>query len=179
MLIHRNRPKAPQKPQTWPAGKPKPTLPMTQLPIFRVHYQALEEYVARVYHMMEYNFIWATGAIAGMTPEYVVGTQLPPAHDANQRAADIRLGHRTQNVGLILTVLCIDGFIPAGTYIIDTRTPTPPIDVYRALLEETRDVCDPQCIAYRSRHNSDPEFKKRAALLDHAILDWQQNQEVL
>jgi hypothetical protein len=177
MLIHRNRPKPPQKPRTWPEGKPKPTLPMTQVPIFRIHYQALEEYLARVYHMQEYDFIRATGAVAGMTPEYTVQAQLPPARDAQQRADAIRLGHRTQNVPLILTVLCIDGFIPEGTYIIDTRTPTPPIDVYRALLEETRDVFDARCVEYRAQHSSNPEFKKRAALLNRAILDWLQHQE--
>jgi hypothetical protein len=112
-----------------------------------------------------------------MTPEYTVQAQLPPAHDAQQRADAIRLGRRTQNVPLILTVLCIDGFIPEGTYVIDTRTPTPPIDVYRALLEETRNVFDAQCIEYRAEHSGDPEFKKRAALLDRAILDWLQRQE--
>ena len=121
MLIHRNRPRPVQKPRTWPEGKPKPTLPMTRVPLFRIHYRALEEYLARVYHMQEYDFIRATGAVAGMTPEYTVQAQLPPAHDAQQRADAIRLGHRTQNVPLILTVLCIDGFIPEGTYVIDTR----------------------------------------------------------
>jgi hypothetical protein len=148
---------------------------MTRVPIFRVHYQALEAYVAQVYHMMDYDFIRATGT-AGMTPEYAIRAQLPSTHDAQQRAESIRRGERTTNVSLILTVLCLDGFIPEGTYIIDTRIPTPPIDVYRALLEETRDVYDPRCIEYRERHSGDFDFKKQAATLDHALLDWLSSQ---
>ena len=54
-------------------------------------------------------------------PEYAVSPVLPPALDAARQAEAIRAGRRTQNVSLILNVLCIDGYIPAGKYIIDTR----------------------------------------------------------
>ena len=109
-----------QSPAKAPAADPKPALPMVQLPIFRVHYRRLEEYLAKVYRMDGFDFLRATGAGPGLVPEYAVSPALPSAHDAARQADSIRAGRRTQNVGLILNVLCIDGYIPPGKYVIDT-----------------------------------------------------------
>jgi len=176
MLIHRAHNHS-NPPPRWPADKPKPKLKMAQLPIYRVHYRHLEAYLVEVYRMREFDFFLATGVTPGMAPEYNVVPELPPAWECEQRANKIRAGRRTKDVSLILTVLCIDGFIPAGTYVIDTRKPTPPIDVYRALLQQTRDPLDPKCVKYRETHQSDQEFTKKAAELDHAVIEWLREQQ--
>jgi hypothetical protein len=117
-----------EKPPPKPPGGPKPVLEMVQLPIFRVHYRRLEEYLAKVYRMEGFDFLLASGAVPGLIPEYAVSPTLPPAQDAHDRADAIRSGRRTRDVALILNVLCRDGFIPAGRYIIDTRPKPSPID---------------------------------------------------
>lgn len=41
---------------------------MAQLPIFRVHYRQLEEYLAKFYRMENFDFLGAAGAGAGLVP---------------------------------------------------------------------------------------------------------------
>ena len=107
---------------------------MVQLPIYRVKQRHLEAFLAMVYRMDGFDFLLAAGTTPGMCPEYLVNPALPPALTAQQEADRIRQGRRTRNVGLILNVLCLDGFIPAGRYLIDTHPEPPPGQVYRALL---------------------------------------------
>ena len=164
--FHRDQP-----PAKAPAAGPKPTLPMVQLPIFRVRYRRLEEYLVKVYGMEGFDFLRATGAGPGLVPEYAVGPALPPALDAARQADAIRAGRRTQNVSLILNVLCIDGYIPAGKYIIDTRPEPPPIDQYRALLRRTGTPEAKECSAFRGAHQGDRTFIRLAAEIDTAVLN--------
>jgi hypothetical protein len=163
--FHREQPPA----ETPPAG-PKPKLEMVQLPIFRVHYRRLEKYLGTVYHMEGFDFLRATGAGPGLVPEYVVSPTLPPSYDAIRQAEAIRAGRRTQNVPLILTTLCIDGFIPAGKYIIDTRPEPAPIEQYRTLLRTTGTPESKECIAFRQSHRSDKAFIRLAAEIDNQVL---------
>jgi hypothetical protein len=58
--FHRER-----MPAKTPAAGPKPVLEMVQLPIFRVHYRRLEEYLAQVYRMEGFDFLLASGAALG------------------------------------------------------------------------------------------------------------------
>ena len=159
-----------QPPAKTPAAGPKPVLPMVQLPIFRVHYRRLEDYLAKVYRMEGFDFLRATGAGRGLVPEYAVSPALPPALDATRQAEAIRAGRRTQNVSLILNVLCLDGYIPAGKYIIDTRPETPPIDQYRALLRQTGTPGSRECRAFRGAHQGDRTFIRLAAEIDTQVL---------
>lgn len=147
----------------------KPKLEMVQLPIFRVHYRRLEEYLHQVYRMDGFNFLVASGASAGMVPEYNVGPDLPAALTAADRAAAIRAGRRTRDVQLVLTVLCHDGYIPAGRYIIDTRPETPPIEQYRVLLQKTGTPDSPECVAFRRAHLKDKAFTRHAAEIDNQV----------
>ena len=160
-----------QPPAKAPAAGPKPTLPMVQVPIFRVHYRRLEEYLAKVYRMVGFDFLRATGVGPGLVPEYAVSPVLPPALDAARQAEAIRAGRRTQNVSLILNVLCIDGYIPPGKYIIDTRPEPPPIDQYRALLRRTGTPESQECRAFRGAHQGDRSFRWLAAQIDTAVLN--------
>ena len=137
MPRHFHREKAPA---TAPAAAPRPVLEMVQLPIFRVHYRRLEEYLARVYRMEGFDFLLASGAAPGLVPEYAVSPTLPSAEDARRRADAIRAGRRTRDVPLILNVLCLDGCIPAGKYIIDTRPEPAIIDQYRLRVAADRDA---------------------------------------
>ncbi len=110
-----------QPPARAPNAGPKPTLEMVQLPIFRVHYRRLEEYLAKVYRTEGFDFFLASGTTPGLIPEYAVSRSLPLSGDSQRQADAIRAGRRSRNVCLILNVLCLDGYIPAGKYIIDTR----------------------------------------------------------
>lgn len=90
-----------------------------------------------------------------------------------------RLGHaqRTSDMLLILNVLCLDGFIPAGRYMVDTKLRRPAIEVYQALLEKHRDPQARECVQFRERHRGNPGFVKRAAVLDNAVSDWLRKQQ--
>ena len=167
MPRHFHRERTPAK--TTAAG-PRPVLEMMQLPIFRVHYRRLEEYLAKVYRMEGFDFLLASGAVPGLVPEYAVSPALPPAEDARQRADTIRAGRRTRDVALILNVLCLDGFIPPGKYIIDTRPEPSPIDQYRALLRRIGTPESEECRAFRRAHQGDKAFIRLAAEIDTQVL---------
>jgi hypothetical protein len=144
---------------------------MVQLPIFRVHYRRLEEYLVKVYRMEGFDFLLASGAAPGLVPEYAVSPTLPPSEDARRRADAIRAGRRTRDVPLILNVLCLDGFIRAGKYIIDTRPEPSPIDQYRTLLRQTGTPESKECIAFRRAHHGDKAFTRLAAEIDTTALN--------
>ena len=167
-----------QRPLTSPrqSGQ-KPVLPMIQLPIYRVKQRHLEVYVATVYRMDDFDFLMAAGATPGMCVEYLVNPALPPARNAAEDADRIRRGHRTRNVGLILNVLCIDGYIPAGKYIIDTHLEPPPAQVYRALLLQTGDPTHPECVAFRWEHRHERAFAQLAARMDEVVLESRRTQK--
>lgn len=164
MHFHREKPARPA-----PRG-PKPTLKMTQLPIFRVHYRALEDYFCRVFGWGEFDLLASEGCTPGLVPEYTVTSNLPPASDASRRAQGIRGGRRTRNVSLILTVLCQDGYIPAGRYIVDTRAETPPLETYRELLQRTSTPESKECRAFRASHRHDQNFTRVAAEMDSQVM---------
>ncbi len=145
---------------------PKPKLPMMVSYVCRVHFRALEAYLMTVYRMRDYDVCMASGAKGSMVPEFVVDGKLPPAPNIRQQVDNIRRGRRTRNLGLILNVLCMDEFIPAGKYVIDTREEPNLIIRYTQLLNDTHDPLAPECLAMKERHKHDREFMKRAKLLD-------------
>ncbi len=153
-----------------PAARPKPILEMVQLPVFRVHYRRLEEYLAKVYQMEGFDFLLASGAAPGLVPEYTVTPTLPSSDDAGRRAGAIRAGRRTHDVPLILSVLCLDGYIPAGKYFIDTRPKPAIIDQYRALLRQIGTPESEECRAFRHAHQGDKTFIRAVAGIDTQTL---------
>ena len=74
-------------------------------------------------------------------------------------------------MSLILNVLCIDGYIPAGKYIIDTRPEPTPIEQYRALLRKTGTPESEECRAFRRTRQSDKTFIRLAAEINTAVFD--------
>jgi hypothetical protein len=157
--------------------RPRPILPMIQLPIYRVKQRHLEAYLAKVYRMDGFDFLLAAGATPGMCPEYLVNPALPPALSARLEADRIRQGRRSRNVALLLNVLCLDGYIPAGRYTIDTHPEPPPGQVYRALLIETGDPNHPRCAAFKREHRGNRAFTQLAAQMDSAVLEAQREQK--
>lgn len=153
--------------------KQKMTLPMIQLPYYRVKRRHLEAFLTHVYRMVGFNFLEAAGATPGMCPEYRVGRTLPPSWDAKRAAERIRHGRRSHDVPLILTTLCADGLIPPGVYIIDTHPEPPPIPAYRTLLLRTGNPNHPECVAFRRDHHRDRAFKEAAAQMDKAAKEQQ------
>ncbi len=112
-----NRRSKPAKDHIMPTD-PKPKLAAQIIPVFRVRYRDLENYILRVFGI-EFDLLFATGCTNGMCPEYQVGSQ--QSLTTGRQANDLRRGQRTRNLQLILEVLFADGYIPAGRYIIDTK----------------------------------------------------------
>lgn len=146
----------------------KPKLKSQIIPVFRVHYQDLEQFVQEVFGF-EYDFLFATGFVNGMCPEYQVTGVIPSA--MTQQAQDLRSGRRTRNLALIVNVLAADGRIPAGKYVIDTHKRPSPTEVYRSLLLKTRDPLAPECLQFKDDHKDDPELMKRVTILDQSITE--------
>ncbi len=97
---------------------PKPKLPAQIIPVFRVRYRDLEDYIQRVFGF-DFDILFATGCTNGMCPEYQLTGQ--GTITMGRQANDIRQGRRTRSLQLILEVLVADKYIPAGRYIIDTK----------------------------------------------------------
>ena len=74
-------------------------------------------------------------------------------------------------------VLCLDGYIPAGKYIIDTRPETPLSQVYRALLMKMGDPNHPRCAAFKREHHANRAFMQLAVQMDKAVAEAQREQE--
>ena len=123
------------------------------------------------------DFLLAAGATPGMCPEYLVNPALPPALSAGQEADRIRQGRRSRNVALLLNVLCLDGYIPAGRYTIDTHPEPPPGQVYRALLIETGDPNHPRPPGLQTGAPAQCPFTQLAAQMDKAVLEAQREQK--
>lgn len=177
-MIHRRKPLRPAP--KWHG--PKPKLAMVQVPYYRVRYEDLEDYVALVYRFQHWNFLAVTGCTHGMCPEYIVTGSIPATWEVEKQADSIRRGYRTRNPQLLLDILCHDGFIPAGKYVIDTHWRPSPDAAYRQLLEQTRNPLDPQCLAFKEKHRADQTFCERVKVLDAACsqyLNQETNVEIL
>jgi len=143
---------------------------MKMIPICRVHFKDLEAYLAKVYRMQDYDIRRATGARADMTPEFIVTGILPAG--MKQQMDNIRRGRKTRSVGLILNVLCIDGFIPAGKYVIDMSERVKPLDQYREALYRTQDPLSVECLKIREKHKKDRKFIQQIAVLNRKISEF-------
>ncbi len=166
----RRRRYRPMKPvQAWKG--PKPKLPMTVSLVCRVHFRELEAYLDKVYKMRDYDVRLATGARGDMVPEYTVDGVVPPAANMGQQIDSIRRGRRTRDLNMILNVLCIDGFIPIGMYVIDTAEDLEPIKTYVVLLNQNHDPLAPPCIALKEKHKHDKDFVQAAKALELRVLE--------
>lgn len=114
----RNRPRPVKPPRKMPTN-PKPTLEMLQMPVFRVHRNALESYITKVFGF-EFDFCLAAGVTEGMCVEYAVDGVLPSV-EWERRAGELRSGRRTREVRLILNTLAHDRYIPKGHYTVSTH----------------------------------------------------------
>ena len=146
----------------------KPRLKAKVIPVFRVHYQDLEEYIQQVFGF-EFDFLFATGFVNGMCPEYQVTGSIPPIME--NQVQDLRQGRRTKNVMLIVNVLVRDGYIPAGKYIIDTHKRPDPTNVYHSLLLQTRDPLAPECLQFKEEHKGDLQLMDRVKTMDEAAIE--------
>lgn len=148
---------------------PKPTLRTVRIPVCRVHFEDLQEYLLKVFKM-DIDIMQVLGLTHGMFPEYTVTGQMPQASNARQQADNVRRGMRCRNLSLILNVLCCDGFIPAGRYILDTTAGVSLIDQYRELVQRTEDPLHTECVKFKSKHRKDRVFMEQAVLMDKAVI---------
>jgi hypothetical protein len=144
--------------------------------ICRVHYLDLQAYLAKVYRMKGFDLLKAAGAVHGLCPEYIVTGRVPQAANAGQQMDNIRRGRITRNVDLILNVLCVDGFIPKGKYVIDTKKPPNPIEEYTRMLNDHMDPNHPDCVTFKKKHPSS-DFQRRAKLMDKLAREHRENLE--
>lgn len=171
--MQRLRRRRPPKPTpTWKG--PKPQLPMVTVPVYIVYYRDLEAYLQTVFKMDEYSIRSETGARGDMTPEIDVTGHLPSIPNICQLVDNIRRGHRTRNLGLILDILCQDGFIPAGKYIINMVKMLNPIERYTEALNKSQDCLHPVCIAIKDKNLGDVKFNRQVKLLDDKLLKHQE-----
>jgi len=155
---------------------PQKSLPIAYIPPFhRVHYRALEAYLAQVYRLAGFNVLKAAGAVHGLYPEYLVQGVIP--RDLQAQAGRIRTGARCSDLGLILTVLCADGHIPAGQYVIDTQREPGPLEAYKTLLQRTLDPLDPECVHFKEKHRGNSHFRKRTRIIDRSLVEWLKQQQ--
>lgn len=154
-----------------PAWKgPKPQLPMVTVPVYIVYYRDLEAYLQTVFKMDRYSIRSETGARGDMTPEIDVTGHMPNVPNLCQLVDNIRRGRRTRNLGLILDILCQDGFIPAGKYIINMVEMLSPIKRYTEALNKSQDCLHPVCIAIKAKNLGDVKFNRQVKLLDDKLL---------
>ena len=146
----------------------KPKLKAQIVPVFRVHYQDLEQYIQQVFGF-EFDLLFVTGLVNGMCPEYQVTGTIPSA--VAQQANDLRSGRRTRNLLLIINVLVADGYIPAGKYIINTHRRPNPTEVYRSLLLRTRNPQAAECLRFKDEHKGDLQLLERIKVLDQAAIE--------
>jgi hypothetical protein len=72
-------------------------------------------------------------------------------------------------LGLILNILCMDGFIQKGIYVIEIERHESPIEAYLRILNETHDKADPRCRELKRVHAKDKEFRKRVKIVDQKL----------
>lgn len=167
-MLHQSRPLPPLKPiQPWEG--PKPDLKMVVTPTCRVKSGDLEHYIQKVFKIKGFDIAKATGARGDMSPEFLVTGVLPPANNIRQQVENIRRGHETRRLGLILDILCMDGFIPNGIYVIDIERHESPLEEYLRIVNETHDKDDHRCIELRRIHARDKNFRKRVKTIDQKL----------
>lgn len=155
---------------------PQKSLPIAYIPPFRrVHYRALEAYLARVYHLTGFNVLKAAGVVHDLYPEYLIQGIIP--QNLRAQAGQIRTGAHCSDLGLILTVLCADGHIPAGQYVIDTQREPEPLEAYKTLLQHTLDPLDPECVHFKEKHRENSHFRKKARIIDRSLIEWLKQQQ--
>jgi len=139
-------------------------------PICRVHYQDLEAYLTQIYHFGSFNILKAAGVVNEIFPEYRIRGVIPP--HLQDKAKRIRAGHAGRDLNLILAVLCSDGHIPAGHYVLDTHKRPKPIKIYEILLRRTLNPRHPECVRFRERHRGDRHFCKKVRIIDRSLVGW-------
>jgi len=169
-MIRRNRYKLSKPIKTW--TKSKPQLPMKTTLTCRVHFLDLQEYLAVVFRIQNYDIRFNTGSRAEMTPEFIVTGILPNTPNIEQQIENIRHGYKEHNLGLIMNLLCKDGFIPVGKYIIDMHESANPLDKYRDALYRTNNPFGVECMEIKAANKKDRGFIKQATMLDKRVMEY-------
>jgi hypothetical protein len=163
-----------QTPRQKPNPRQNQPLPITNIPPFyRVRRHDLEVFLTRIYRLAGFDILKAAGAVPGVNPEYLVQGMIPETFQTD--AARIRAG-RPGKLALILEVLCVDGHIPPGHYIINTHRDPPPLEVYKRILRQHLDPMHPECIRFKERHRANSHFRKLARVIDRSLIEWLEKQ---
>lgn len=175
-MLHIQRVRPPKKIHRWKGRKP--TLKMGMVPTCRVHHEDLEAYLSKVFRMQGYDIQSETGAYGEMVPEFMVDGIIESTGTIQQQVDCIRTGRRTRRLGLILNVLCMDGFIPAGIYQIDMSQRCTPIESYLKALSKNYNPLDPECVRIKVTNKKDRKFLKRVKLLDQKAIAYKKENSI-
>jgi len=170
-MLRRTRYQPPKPIKPWEG--PKPKLSMEVSLTCRVHFKDLQDYLFLVYKLRGYDIQQAVGAGRLMTPEFIVTGDMPNTPNLWQQIDNIRRGRSERNLGLILNLLCKDGFIPKGKYVIDMTPGPSPLDSYRDALHKTSDPLSVECLKIKETNKGDRDFVKAAAMLDKRVAEYQ------
>ena len=149
---------------------PRPKLPViARPPFFRVHYLALERHLSRIQAPQ-------LPRVGSRRSQPRALSRIPHKREipAEWRSLTnrIRTGAPSTDLWLVLTMLCVDGDIPSGWYVIDTKRLRTPLSVYRETLQRTLDPLHHECVQLKERHRNNAHFRKAARIIDRSLLDW-------
>lgn len=95
----------------------------------------LESFLNEKYRM-EFDFIRATGRAYPDCVEYIVNGKLSDTECVRKRIARARKGQWSQDVSFLLNLLCSDGHIPVGKYVVRVEKVKEYKDWYMKLIEK-------------------------------------------
>jgi hypothetical protein len=143
-----------------------PTLKMTTLPYFQVHYTDLQEFITAIYRSEECDVLEAAGVTNGIIPEFIVSGSIADTPANRSGVYKIRSGQAIRDLRLTLNLLAKQERIPKGRYIIDTKKKEEPIEVYKAYLVKFGSLDHEEVVKCRNHFSADPTFAERAAVVD-------------
>jgi hypothetical protein len=129
----------------------------------------LEAYIYKVFKIRDFDIAKATGARGDMSPEFHVTGVLPPANNIRQQVENVRRGRENRRLWLILDILCMDGFIPRGLYIVNIEQRESPVDEYLRIVNETHDKDGFRCRELKRVHAKDKDFLIKINSIDKQL----------
>ena len=118
---------------------------------YKVTHTNLERFLNKKYGI-EFDFKKATGRAYPDCVEYVVTGKLSDPLGVRHQIARARKGRCSRNAAILLNLLCADGFIPAGKYVVKVERVIDYQGWYLKLLEQYG-VDSPECLEFQNTHS--------------------------
>jgi hypothetical protein len=132
----------------------------------------LEEFLQATYHTHHFDALKCAHAIHGDYPVYTVA---PTQTTANLKPTDRGRLFYTGNMTQVLSILCADGHLQPGTYVLDTTRPATLAEQYQRLLCTHRDLTHPACLTFKNQHINDKHFRFLCQTIERTFCEWLRN----